>query len=61
MFFASWMRKKFSCDEILDYEYSVFDVSTELLESQGGKPKRDMDGEDLAIQGVKKQQLPEQL
>ena len=31
---------KASCDEILDYEYSVFDVITELLESQGGKAKK---------------------
>ena len=33
-------EEKFSCDEILDYEYSVFDVITELLESQGGKAKK---------------------
>ena len=26
--------------QILDYEYSVFDVITELLESQGGKAKK---------------------
>ena len=31
---------KFSCDEILDYEYSVFDVIVNTLVSQGGKAKK---------------------
>lgn len=30
----------FSCDEILDYKYSVFDVIVEALVSQGGKAKK---------------------
>lgn len=33
-------EKKFSCDEILDYEYSVFDVIVTAIVSQGGKAKK---------------------
>lgn len=33
-------ENKFACDEILDYEYSVFDVIVDVLRSQGGKAKK---------------------
>lgn len=33
-------ENKFACDEILDHEYSVFDVIVDVLRSQGGKAKK---------------------
>ena len=33
-------EKMFACDEIIDYEYSVFDVIADVLRSQGGKAKK---------------------
>ena len=33
-------EKKFSCDEILDYEYSVFDVIVTAIVLQGGRAKK---------------------
>lgn len=33
-------ENKFACDEIIDYEYSVFDIIADVLRSQGGKAKK---------------------
>ena len=33
-------EKMFACDEIIDYEYTVFDVIADVLRSQGGKAKK---------------------